>query len=271
MLFKAEQRNTGEDWAEKVSCQLCELLGLPHVHYELAEEYDGGQCVGRGVVCKDFVPPWFFLILGNQLLLQRDPAYPAAGRKYKVHQHTVDAVARVVRPLAPPGAESIPPGIVTALDVFVGYLMLDAWIANQDRHHENWGALVSGDELRLAPTFDHGASLARNITDEERIERLTTRDRNRTVAYFASRARSAFYGATAGARPLITFEAYAAMAALAPEAGRIWTEQLGRVDGASVRSILDEVPGNRMSRPAREFTIQLLRVNQEHLLQRVPT
>lgn len=44
MLFKAEERGTGEDWAEKVACQLCELLGLPHVHYELAEEYDGDTC-----------------------------------------------------------------------------------------------------------------------------------------------------------------------------------------------------------------------------------
>ena len=41
MLFKAEERGTGEDWAEKVACHLCELLGVPRVHYELAEEYDG--------------------------------------------------------------------------------------------------------------------------------------------------------------------------------------------------------------------------------------
>jgi len=31
MLFKAEERGTGEDWAEKIACELCALLGLPHV------------------------------------------------------------------------------------------------------------------------------------------------------------------------------------------------------------------------------------------------
>ena len=32
MLFKAEERGTGEDWAEKIASELCGLLGLPHVH-----------------------------------------------------------------------------------------------------------------------------------------------------------------------------------------------------------------------------------------------
>ncbi len=76
-------------------------------------------------------------------------------------------------------------GMGENLDVFVGYVMPDAWIANQDRHHENLGALWDGEVLRLAPTFDHGAALARNPRDSERQERLTTRDGNRTVAAFA--------------------------------------------------------------------------------------
>jgi hypothetical protein len=31
VLFKAEERGTGEDWAEKLACELAGLLGLPHV------------------------------------------------------------------------------------------------------------------------------------------------------------------------------------------------------------------------------------------------
>ena len=29
-LFKIGRANTGENWAEKVACELCTLLGLPH-------------------------------------------------------------------------------------------------------------------------------------------------------------------------------------------------------------------------------------------------
>lgn len=40
LLFKADDRGTGEDWAEVVACRLCELLGLPHVG-DVQKFYDG--------------------------------------------------------------------------------------------------------------------------------------------------------------------------------------------------------------------------------------
>src|SRR5207244_10262791 len=106
-------------------------------------------------------------------------------------------------------------------DVFVGYVLIDAWIANQDRHHENWASLRCGDELRLAQTFDHGASLARNISDQERKERLMTSDLNRSISHFARRASSAFYRSATDTKPLGTVDAFVAFAQLAPTAGRI--------------------------------------------------
>jgi hypothetical protein len=268
MLFKAEERGTGEDWAEKVACHLCELLGLPHVHYELAELYDGGRYVQPGVVCETCSPRPLSLVLGNQLLLERDPLYPADNRsKYKVREHTPAAVAEVVGRLAPPAVGwmgNVPAGIETALDVFIGYLMLDAWIANQDRHHENWGALRD-DHLRLGPTFDHGACLARNISDQEREERLRTRDQNRTVAAFARRARSAFYALATAPRPLGTVEAFTAFAGFAAPAARIWLARLAEVGQPAIHRILDQVPDQRMSTIAKEFTLVLLMANQLRL------
>jgi len=134
-LFKDEARGTGEDCAEKIAC---ELAGL-----------------------------------GNQLLLARDPNYPGeVQRRYKVKEYTVTAVAECIEHLAVPSAEwteNLPNEINTARGIFVGYIMLDAWVANQDRHHQNWGAIRVPDQamMFLAPTFDHGASLARNLSDED--------------------------------------------------------------------------------------------------------
>jgi hypothetical protein len=272
-LFKADDRGTGEDWAEKVADCLAELLWLPHVHYELAELYEGNAPLQPGVVCETCAPPPQTLVLGNQLLLAFDPSYPMQSqRKFRVREHTVPAVAEVLRVLLRPPSpwcEHLPDD-TTALDVFVGYLMLDAWIANQDRHHENWGALHVDPLMLLAPTFDHGAALARNLTDGERQERLTTRDKNRTIASFAVKARSAFYQTAADLRPLGTLEAFFDFAKFAAHAAVFWTQRLARIDETAIREILLQVPQSRMSPITREFTLQLLLVNQKRILESPP-
>jgi hypothetical protein len=209
--------------------------------------------------------------LGNQLLLALDPAYPGLDhRKYKIKAYTVDAVLQCVQNLAPPSwnwIAIVPPGIATALDVFIGYALLDAWIANQDRHHENWAAIASSEEkLRLAPTFDHGASLARNISDAERKERLESRDKGQQVAHFVSRARSAFYASPADSRTLGTLEAFASFAQAAPAAAKIWLERIGSVTREEIKAIIEDVPPDRMSDVARRFTLELIVANQQRLL-----
>ena len=266
-LFKADDRGTGEDWAEVVSARLCVLLGLPHVEYELAEEWNEGAFVLPGVVCPNMSPPPLSLVLGNQLLLERDPDYPKEQR-FKVRKYTIDAVSSIVETLALPDSQWMPerPGeLGNSLDVFVGYIMLDAWIANQDRHHENWAA-IRGNELQLAPTFDHGAALARNLTDDERADRLRTKDKRRNVQAFAQRARSAFYADQSSAKPLATHEAFRLFAGKAPNGTKYWVNRLTEIETDAVRGILEEVPAQRMSPTTCEFTLNLLVANREHLL-----
>ena len=144
-----------------VNCVDC--LDCPMSVMNWPKQYDGPAYVRPGVVCETCAPKPLSLVLGNELLLKRDPAYPAEDkRRHKVSEHTVHAVVEVIGALSPPAdvwMAGVPLGIQTALDVFVGYVMLDARIANQDRHHENWAALRDGERMRLAPTFDHGAAL----------------------------------------------------------------------------------------------------------------
>ena len=267
LLFKAATPGTGEDWAEKIVCELCELLGLPHVQYEMAVIAALGK---RGVICPSFVPAPDWLVHGNELLFTADPDYPASGAaKYRVREHTVEAVVEVLRRIQPPPAPAAITylaGIHSALDYFVGYVLLDAWVANQDRHHENWAGMRVNEMVFLAPTFDHGAALARNIRDDERQRRLTTRDRNSDVAAFSAKARSAFYLDAAQRKTMTTFAAWKEFAKYAPESGRVWLERLARVDDGAVREIIARVPAERMSDVAKAFTRQLLSVNRQRLL-----
>lgn len=267
LLFKAEDRGTGEDWAEKIACHLCDLINLPHVHYELAREYEAGQPKRPGVICENIAPAPMSLELGNQLLFERDDTYPLSEKvKYKVRQHTVAAIVEVLNDLKPPLGWQPDGAIQSALDVFIGYIMLDAWIANQDRHHGNWGAIRNeAGALFLSPTFDHGAALARLLTDEERDERLTSRDRNRTIAAYVTRARSACYADTNAERTMGTLDCLREFAIQSPKAAQAWRNRLLAVEEIRVRGLIDRVPEYRMSNIAKRFTVELLKENQKRI------
>ena len=230
-LFKADARGTGEDWAEVIASRLCQRLGLPYVRYGLAGEWHEGVFMRHGVVCRNMAPPPLSLILGNQLLFERDPAYPAQER-YRLKQHTFQAVCDVLEELPAPAEDWLPErpdGVGTALDVFAGYVLLDALIANQDRHHENWGILRRDHDVWLAPTFDHGSGLARGITDPEREERLTTKDRNRNLEAYTAKARSAIFAAANDRKAIGTFELFERFANRSPTAAGVWQNRVAEI------------------------------------------
>ena len=77
------------------------------------------------------------------------------------------------RPSHWPSITPVSEGVASASDLFAGYLMLDALIGNTDRHHENWAIIQAGRQYCLAPTFDHASCLGFNLSDAERIDRMT--------------------------------------------------------------------------------------------------
>ncbi len=262
-LFKEARPNTGEDWSEKVASELCELLAIPHAAYDLAE-WKGR----RGVVSPNFVPKGTKLILGNELLARIVDEYPAK-KFFQIREHTLDRVLSILedeQTQRPPGWSSIL-GVHSAVDTFLGYLMLDAWIANQDRHHENWGLLVApGRAPHLAPSYDHASSLGRNESDAARRDRLTTRDQGRSIESYVERARSAFYSSPMDAKPLSTLEPFLAAGREKPEAARAWLERLESVDNSAISAIFRRIPQNRITPIAVEFAQRMLELNQQRLL-----
>jgi hypothetical protein len=149
---------------------------------------------------------------GNELLHERDPSYPPEGARHvRTQEHTIEAVRAVI------GAQGVglpvgwqpPQGIESPVDVFGGYLLLDAWIGNTDRHHENWALVVNPtlDQRYLAPTYDHASSLGAHEQGKQRLRRLESRDPAFRVEGYVQRAhaRSALYFRVGETRPLPLF------------------------------------------------------------------
>ncbi|MGY6278129.1 phosphatidylinositol kinase [Methylomonas sp. MgM2] len=262
-LLKIGRAHTGENWAEKVACELCALLGLPHAHYDLAE-WKQQKCV----ISETVVPKNGRLIMGNELLSEIHVNYPTHQR-YQVRDHTFGRIAsllnspEILLPLGwtPPGR-----GVSNAFDVFVGYLMLDAWIANQDRHHENWGEIAYNEHIYLAPTYDHAASMGQNETDAARKDRLHTRDRNRHISAYVEKARSAIYLNKTERKPLSTVEVFGMAAERSKKAASVWREVLGGISKQQCIAVFEKIPSVEISEAAIEFAVTLLELNKQRIL-----
>ena len=265
-LFKAGRSNTGENWSEKVSSELCDLLEMPHATYELAI----WQGI-KGVISPSFVPEEGRLVHGNELLAKVSPQYEVS-RRFRQRHHTLDTVLALIKQkmVEPPYGWVNLPGIETAVEVFIGYLMLDAWIANQDRHHENWGyVIVSGSHkpnIHLAPTFDHASGLGSHETDINRKERLVTKNEGRSIRYYIIKARSAFYHSPSDSKPMSTLEVFQRAAKRWPNAARIWLSRLEFLSPQDTQKIIDHIPESEISPVAAEFAQTMLILNRDRLL-----
>lgn len=269
-LFKVGRPGTGENWAEKVACEIAKAWGVPTANYELAIIENDQR---MGVLTKSFAVgakgEQGNLVLGNELMARFLRDYAENKRFYRQQNHSIKYIFGILTALkmAPPRGFRRRQGISDASDVFVGYIALDALLGNTDRHHENWGLVsVPGGGDWLAPTFDHASSLGRELKDDARAHKLLTTDKNGNVAAYAHRARSAFYLDSEKTRPLLTIDAFEVAKGLRPDAAKYWLSKLEKLSLDKIRVIIDSVPTNWMSDLAKEFAWCSVKCNREKLL-----
>lgn len=248
-----EWRVFGEDWSEKIVAELAQALGVPTARVELAV-VDGR----RGVVTPAFIrTPDQSFTPGNELLAGRDPEY-SIGKTGQVPGYNLQAVRQVLEPYAAP--ECLPEDVADAFAAFAGYLLLDALVANTDRHHENWGVVgaVEGP-ARLAPSYDHGTSLG--FQEPHERKRILLDDVGR-LSTWVRRGRSRHFEG----RPSLIGLAAEALSSVPAAAAAYWLARLETLESSTWERMLDRIPADRMSQVDRTFAAALLRLNRERLL-----
>jgi hypothetical protein len=257
----------GEDWAEKIVSELGGLLGVPCAVVELAS-----RAGVRGSISRNVVPPGWDRVLGSELLAATEPSYrgPFLGSDGRERRprgrpgHSPTAIAAALaRCSAPPGS-----GLPNGLTAFAGYILLDAWVANQDRHDQNWAVLRSAVAPLphvLAPSYDHASSVGFNLTDEKRGAELA---RAGGVSHFVARARADRFEhdpeMPKSQRPTLVEMARRFLRQAGPEAENLWYQRLEHVDSVDIERIVGSVPG--LSEVTRTFVVELLRANRGRLL-----
>jgi hypothetical protein len=257
----------GEDWAEKAVAHLARMLGVPCARIELAEMH-GSQ----GLISGDLCPETDELQHGQILLEDRGAEgyeHRKGGRSHPGHSLENIRTALVDADAQPPDGCDLPFG--AAFNVFAGFLVLDAWVANTDRHDNNWAVLrpeKKSDEapMRLCGSYDHASSLGFNVRDDKcrsLLEGGEAAIRTWCGRGYADR----FDLGPQPDRPTLVDLAVRGLSLASEAAREYWPRQLREVDEHEVRRVLDRIP--RMSDTARRFAISVLDVNRRRVLDAV--
>ena len=123
-------RPMGEDVTEMLASNIAHRLGVPAAQVRLAARGDSKGCLIEDLRWSNGADDPGRVLLDSNLP-DYDPTDPGHRGYNPVN------IMRVLDGFGPPPGSDFPPEFA-AFDVFVGYLVLDALIANTDRHDRNW-------------------------------------------------------------------------------------------------------------------------------------
>ena len=239
-LVKLDE-DTAPGWSEKVVYELAKLLNLPAARYELGI-YNSQRNIS---ISPDFKDRKLTYINGDTLIRESITEY-----RYDVDNSLQALIQNEVKP---PKNYQPPEGIQSGADLFVGYLMLDALVNNNDRHGGNWEIGIDNRANKtLAPVYDNGASFGVDFGSLV-YDNKTPKEYSETIV--------SMFGVNLE-------EAFNRAAAIRPEAAAIWRSQLEKVDRFEIQDLFNRVPTGLISQKALEFAFGLIDQNQQKLLDR---
>ena len=254
-LFKYSRSSNGqivgEHWSEKLGSEFARLIHLPAATVELAT-LDGAW----GSLSEAFTNGDRPLIHGNDVLAGHDQSYNRDSSRGEP-EHRIDRILQALAWATPEGEQRR-----AALHHFAGMLVLDAMILNTDRHHENWAVLMASPEeeqvmTRLAPSFDHASSLARNEPDDRCAAWLADRSLDR-VAWYAHRAKGAIWLDSTANKAPSPLDLVLAMHRQDPGLFLPWLTILRAITPEQIAELVQRVPADTMPIGTRAFVTALV-------------
>ncbi len=248
-----------EDWSEKIASHLAESMTIPNAQIELAS-----RTGHEGIISLNVRPFEYEMQPGQVWMSAMGIEGFKPGNVKGRPGHSLANIKKSLEGVLPPPDHGFPDGF-TAFDAFAGYFVLDAWIANRDRHDENWSVLrpqLPGLESRVSSSYDLGSSLAFNLSDDEMLARL--KGNRNGVRGWVEKGTAHRLECLPGAKPVtLVRAAFDAIKLCNPDAREYWQTRIGNLDLDRAADVVAQV--SEMSDVRRRFITELLRINAERL------
>jgi hypothetical protein len=255
----------GGDWSERLSHEVAVSLGIPSAEIRCAVRGDT-----HGTLSRNIRPTaeWDRFEGGTWLDANIDAAYSLDGNRPSRRVrgasvgHSIEELARALAVLNAPPQASGPMSEFDGWGVFSCYMVLDALIANRDRHEQNWSILrpvLAGGQELLGAAYDNEGAFGYNLTDDQR-DQLST-DANSLTAWLDRGTAWRFEWLNTEPVPQLARAARRALELSTPVVQDFAVEMIESFDPAEVA--IERMP--RMSDAARKFSRNLLISNKERL------
>ncbi|WP_261562079.1 hypothetical protein [Frankia tisae] len=252
-----------EDWAEKIASNAARLLTVPCADIELALRHGRRDSLSRNVRPTSYEMQGGLVLLAAMVADYRPGTDNVRGRP----GHSLTNIQRALQGALPPPNAALP-DFFSAFDTFVGYLVLDAWLANRDRHDENWSVLLPTPPLgpteprRLCGAYDQAGCLGFNLRDDTRTRLLDTPG---GVERWAGKGTAWRFehDPAKGAVSLVEL-ACEGLQMVSSRTRAYWADRLVKITEDDEAQVTAAIP--EMSVPSRTFAHELLRINRGRLL-----
>ncbi len=299
-LLKFPRCNSGEHWAEKVSAEVGNLIGVECPRVELA------NCDGElATICESFDPDNFYqlyyyfvdetaymdddylrptdsewstdvdqidiegsmFIPGSEILASKIDDYDTSPEvRFRQRDHNVRNIINAVKETINGEDDQARQDLNHVLCSLASYAIFDGLIGNMDRHHENWEIKdeISNGVRRFsaAPSYDHASSLGRELENERRTRYLDSGG----VLNFLSRGHGGVFGDGGDIRapsPLYTAKY---ISQRWPDYTQSTLQRIDELPDSEFRTAIDRVPTEFMSDIAKEFAYQIIVTSKAELL-----
>ena len=287
-LLKIPRAGTGEHWAEKVASEVGRLIGVNCAQVELARYVaqsvfspDTGEGREReqgqetlATICKSFLPveydadTEYDFIHGWEVLQLLIEGYDT-NRRFGQRDHNIKNITVTLAQLM--GVNSVNPMPLWdhTLEHLASYALLDGFIGNTDRHHENWMiafVIESGNGfIETMPSYDHASSLGRELSDDKRLRILESNG----VLRYLQLGRGGVYVDNRRKHALSPLRLARLLCRWRPGFMHRTLDRIDNVSELQIRTVIERVPAEFMSDIAKEFACQVVLTSKQELLRSI--